>query len=119
MTLCYSKLGPLSLGICVQVGLDGELKSALAKLDFKVQSKEEKNLSITTDFGKITHIQTDLFEVLHAMRIRVSPYFLVNALYCLCCNYVTELITGTLYHILTPHHCPNLYFASFSLPGER
>ena len=76
--------GPLPLGICLQVGLDGELKSTLAKLDFKVQSKAEKNLSITTDFGKITHIQTDLFEVLHAMRIRVSSLPLVNELYCLC-----------------------------------
>ena len=53
------------------MGLDGELKSALSKLDLKLQAKEERDLSITTDFGKITHVQTDLFEVLHAHRIRV------------------------------------------------
>ena len=54
-----------------QVGLDGELKAVLSKLDLKLQTKEQKRLSISTDFGKITHIQTDLFEVLHAHRIRV------------------------------------------------
>ena len=28
-------------------------------------------MSISTDFGKITHVQTDLFEVLHTHRIKV------------------------------------------------
>ena len=56
----------------MQVGLDGEIKSALAMLDLKLHAKENKKLSISTDFGKITHIQTDLFEVLHAHRIKVG-----------------------------------------------
>ena len=56
----------------MQVGLDGEIKSALAMLDVKLHAKEYKKLSISTDFGKITHIQTDLFEVLHAHRIKVG-----------------------------------------------
>ena len=55
----------------LQVGLDGELKAALSKLDLKLQAMEQRDLSISTDFGKITHVQTDLFEVLHAHRIRV------------------------------------------------
>ncbi|CAI7994501.1 hypothetical protein GBAR_LOCUS1465 [Geodia barretti] len=59
--------------IFVEVGLDGELKSVLSTLDLKLQAKEQKSLSISTDFGKITHLQTDLFEVLHAHRIRVNP----------------------------------------------
>lgn len=54
------------------MGLDGELKSVLSKLDLKLQAKEQKSLSISTDFGKITHVQTDLFEVLRAHRIRVA-----------------------------------------------
>ena len=55
----------------IKVGLDGELKSVLSKLDLKLQAKEQKSLSISADFGKITHVQTDLFEVLHAHRIKV------------------------------------------------
>ena len=55
----------------LQVGLDGELKAALSKLDLKLQAMEQRDLSISTDFGKITHVQTDLFEVLHSHRIRV------------------------------------------------
>ena len=64
------------------MGLDGELKSALSKLDLKLQAKEERDLSITTDFGKITHVQTDLFEVLHAHRIRVRE----GAVFVCLCN---------------------------------
>ena len=56
----------------IQVGLDGELKSVLSKLELKLQAKEQRSLSIITDFGSITHVQTDLFEVLHAHRIRVG-----------------------------------------------
>lgn len=55
----------------LQVGLDGGLKSALAELNLELKAKEQKDLSISTDFGKITHIRTNLFEVLHAHRIRV------------------------------------------------
>ena len=60
------------------MGLDGELKSVLSRLDLKVQAKEQKTLSISTDFGRITHIQTDLFEVLHAHRIRVQLMYVLK-----------------------------------------
>lgn len=54
--------------------MDGELKSALANLDLEMQAKEQKYMSISTDFGKITHIHANLFEVLHAHRIRVREW---------------------------------------------
>jgi hypothetical protein len=58
--------------ISVEFGLDGELRAVLSKLDLKLHAMEEKNMSISTDFGKITHVQTDLFEVLYAHRIKVN-----------------------------------------------
>ena len=44
--------------------MDAELKEALLKLNMKVKGKYSHQTSITTDFGKITHIETDLFKVL-------------------------------------------------------
>lgn len=73
-----------------QVGLDGELKSALSVLNLELKAKEQKRLSISTDFGKITHIQTNLFEVLHAHRIRVRK---LSQCVCICvCVY--EMMVG-------------------------
>ena len=64
------------------MGLDGELKSALSALSLELKAKEQKHLSISTDFGKITHIQTNLFEVLHAHRIRVRKLSLLSVYVC-------------------------------------
>ena len=44
-------------------GADADLKEALAKLNLDLKGKFEKKTSITTDFGKITHIETDMFDV--------------------------------------------------------
>jgi hypothetical protein len=41
-------------------------------VEFGLHAREEKNMSISTDFGKISHVQTDLFEVLHTHRIKVN-----------------------------------------------
>ena len=76
----------------IKVGLDGELKSVLSKLDLKLQAKEQKSLSISADFGKITHVQTDLFEVLHAHRIKVGcVYVCLSHKYSVCASSLTYI----------------------------
>lgn len=49
-----------------ELGMDVELKEALTHLNMKVKGKYSHQHSITTDFGKITHIETDLYDVLSA-----------------------------------------------------
>ncbi len=56
----------------VQLGLDAELKEALVKFDMRFQSGDQKKLNITADFGRITHVTTDLFPVLSARKIKVN-----------------------------------------------
>ena len=58
----------------VCVGRKSGLFFLFFPLQFGLHAREEKNMSISTDFGKISHVQTDLFEVLHTHRIKVWIY---------------------------------------------
>ena len=55
----------ISKGVKVDLEGDVDLENALtkllsAKIDFKLKGVETKKLTVTTDFGKITHVSTDL-----------------------------------------------------------
>jgi len=56
----------------VHLCLDGELKEALLKLDSRFQSKENKNMCVVADFGRIAHVSTDLFPVLNSRTYKVN-----------------------------------------------
>ena len=68
----------LSKSIHIDVGGDFDLETALVKLasadaDFKFKAGETKTLTITTDFGKVTHISTDLVNSTVSGKIQVQP----------------------------------------------
>ena len=54
---------PPKLHVYALPGMGADLKEALVKLNLDLKGKYEKKTSITTDFGKITHIETDMFDV--------------------------------------------------------
>ena len=56
----------------VQLCLDGELKEALIKLDSRLQSEKDKKMCVVADFGRITHVSTDLFPVLNSRTYKVN-----------------------------------------------
>lgn len=56
----------------VQLGLDAELKEALVKFDMRFQTSDQKKLNITADFGRITHVSTDLFPMMSARKVKVN-----------------------------------------------
>lgn len=60
----------------VNVGGDLDLETALTKLagaDFNFKAGETKNLTIVTDFGKVTHISTDLIKSVVKEKVQVRP----------------------------------------------
>ncbi len=57
----------------VHLELDAELKDALVNFDVRFQTSDQKALDITTDFGRITHVTTDLFPLMSGRKVRVNP----------------------------------------------
>lgn len=67
-----------SKSVKIDVGGDFDLESALSKLasadaKFNFKAGESKTLTITTDFGKVTHISTDLINSVVSGKIQVKP----------------------------------------------
>lgn len=67
-----------SKSFSVDVGGDLDIASALAKLatasaDFKFNAGEKATLKVTSDFGKITHISTDLVNSAISRDIHMNP----------------------------------------------
>jgi hypothetical protein len=67
-------LGKGSSSATVQVNLDAELnlREALVNLDAKLNVDEQKKLSITADFGKVTHVSTDLLTSCSSKKLQVN-----------------------------------------------
>ena len=90
-----------------------DLQEALSKLKLDLKGKIEKKTSITTEFGNVTHIETDLFEVLSGKkysldisnpivkeaRSKGSAIFIISTLYeaehCNISVSVTDIMSET------------------------
>ena len=67
-------LGKGSSSATVQVNLDAELnlREALVNLNAKLNVDEQKKLNITADFGKVTHVSTDLLTSCSSKKLHVN-----------------------------------------------
>ena len=67
-------LGKGSSSAAVNVNLDAELnlRDALVNLNAKLKVDEQKTLTITSDFGKVTHVSTDLLTSCSSKKLNVD-----------------------------------------------
>lgn len=66
----------VSKTVKLDVSGDFDLEAALSKLasaDFKFKAGETKTIRVSTDFGKVTHISTDLVNSVVSGQIQVKP----------------------------------------------
>ena len=54
------------------VRLDYEVREALFQLDKKTETKDEKNVCVTADMGKISYLRSDLFAALTSRACKVN-----------------------------------------------
>lgn len=64
--------GPATKTRDVQFDVEMGLKEALLKLGITADAKEDKKITISTDFGKVTHVTSNMFDLLSTAKHKVN-----------------------------------------------
>lgn len=64
--------GPATMTRDVQFDVEMGLKEALLRLGIAADAKEDKKVTISTDFGKVTHVSSNLLDLLSMAKHKVN-----------------------------------------------